>query len=177
MTREQSDRFNQEAIPYLDLIWQVAVWMAPDEQLAEKLVEDTFLDAYRSWNGGSSEEDRKMTLLKILIGILRGNGNLKYRSNIDQNISKEELFSSNQSPALKSISKESIAAAIRNLPLENRLLIVLSAFMQFKYSEIADITGNTYDTVSLYIYQGYSHIRREILKSEKFTNLSVAECG
>jgi RNA polymerase sigma-70 factor, ECF subfamily len=177
MTREQLNRFNQEAMPYLDPIWQVAVWLAPDEQLAEMLVEDTFIEAYRSWNDSSLEDDRKIALLKILISILRRNGDLKYHSNFDRDISKEELFSPYQNATVNSVSKESIAAAIRNLPPENRLLIVLSVFIQCNYSEIADITGNTYDTVSFYIYEGYAHIRREILKSEKFTNLSVAECG
>ena len=124
MTREQSDRFNREAMPYLDSIWQVAVWLAPDEQLAEMLVEDTFIEAYISWNDSSLEEDRKIALLKILISILRRNGDLKYRSNFDRDISKEELFSPYQNPAVNSVSKESIAAAIRNLPPENRLFIV-----------------------------------------------------
>ena len=177
MTREQSDRFNQEAMPFLDSIWQVAVWMVPDEHHAEKLVEDTFLEAYRAWDDNSLEEDRKIVLFKSLVSILRRNGELKYNSNIDRKIIGEELLSPYPRLAVNSISKESIAAAIRNIPLENRLLIVLSMFMQLKYHEIAGIIGYSYDTISLYIYQGYILIRQLILKSEEFANIAVAECG
>jgi RNA polymerase sigma-70 factor (ECF subfamily) len=177
MSQEQQEQFTREIMPFLDTIWQTAVWLVPDEHDAETLVENTFFEAFNKWNDVVYLSDRKNWIFKILLSVLRKKVKLSYHSQVRSNLMEKDMFPGAETLDIESISKEIITDAIRNLPMENRIIIVLSAFMKFKYLEIAEIIGISKKTVSICIYHGYTLIRSELLENAEFDNakMSVAK--
>ena len=58
--------FDDEALPHLDALYRVALRLTADPTLAEDLVQDTMLKAYRSWRQYRPGTNAKGWLLTIL---------------------------------------------------------------------------------------------------------------
>src|ERR671929_1773560 len=58
--------FDQEALPHLDSLYRVALRLTGDVTMAEDLVQDTMLKAYRAWHQYRPGTNAKGWLLTIL---------------------------------------------------------------------------------------------------------------
>ena len=58
--------FDEEALPHLDTLYRVALRLTADPSLAEDLVQDTMLKAYRSWRQYEPGTNARGWLLTIL---------------------------------------------------------------------------------------------------------------
>jgi RNA polymerase sigma-70 factor, ECF subfamily len=155
--------FRDEALLHLDALWQTALWFAENEQNAENIVTAAYSEAYRQADGYDSESNTKITLFKVLAKILFRNILPDFSREIPDNF--ENLlgpFSSNSIPAIKAIPGEAVNGAIRSLPKEIRMIMVLSNFEKFTYMEIADILGIHRTKVALQICQGYMLVQKEL---------------
>src|SRR5688500_10337252 len=63
--RDQNERFEREALPWLDDVYRFALSMTRDETDAEGVVQDTFLRAYKSWHTYEPDSDCRRWLFTI----------------------------------------------------------------------------------------------------------------
>jgi RNA polymerase sigma-70 factor, ECF subfamily len=176
----KKEQFRRDAMPHLDAIWQTVTWLTEHEQDAEKLTEEVFNEAYNNWDDSISSGARKPWMFKVLIKILLKSAALNFKTPIpDDTNDAYELFPSNKIDALRAIPGDIITKAIRQLPMENRLTLVLSIFQRFNYAEIANIIGVPKKGISLAIYRSYVQVQEELFKfvMTDQAHLPLAKCS
>jgi RNA polymerase sigma factor (sigma-70 family) len=161
-----NNKTRDEALLHLDALWQTAFWFLDNVHDAEELIMSTYIEASKYWNDTFSNEVCKTQMFKNLIRILFGKTRLNFRLHLTDNLeNKSDPFASDKFLELEIISKDVIIEAIKRLPVEIRLVMVLSIFEKFSYQEIAEIIGVHKKTVRLNVYQGYLRLRRDIINS------------
>ena len=176
----KKEQFIRDAMPHLDAIWQTADWLFEIDQDAEKVTEDVFKEAYKLWDMSISETARKLWFFKILIRELHNKVTLSFRSRFMDDIDDESVsISTDKIESIKLIPGEIVSRAIRNLPVENRLVFILSFCQKFSYSEIANIIGVSKKVVSFAIYKGCKQIRKELTNytMTSHTTVPFAKCS
>jgi RNA polymerase sigma-70 factor (ECF subfamily) len=63
--RDQDERFQREALPWLDDVYRFALSLTRDETDAEDVVQDTYLRAYKSWHTYAPGSDCRRWLFTI----------------------------------------------------------------------------------------------------------------
>ncbi|HBZ00671.1 MAG TPA: hypothetical protein DEO84_05030 [candidate division Zixibacteria bacterium] len=155
-----------EALQHLDSLWQTAHWFTDNERDAETLVINTYLEASKVWDNSIFMKACKTQMFRVLMKILFGKIKLNFRLQLPDNIENMfESFPSDKFFEFKAISGDIVTKAIRRLPIEIRLIMVLSIFEKFSYQEIAEIIGSHRKTVRNNIYHGYMLLRQEIVNS------------
>ena len=140
MTPQEKKSISREALSHLDALWQTAQWLTTSAADAERIVEDTYLEADRNWDDSVTEANCRAWMFKTLVKVYSSHEKLDFLSHltISGDISYKP-FSAEKIQHIHAVPREIIAAAISRLPVENRLAIVLSLFEKFTYPEIADI--------------------------------------
>lgn len=167
--------FEAQALPQLEDLYCTALYVLDNESEAQGLVQESFALAYRNWDKHECGRDRRVWLFRIMANALSS----KYRpspilsatiSEIDEIdrhtlhprlIDQWQINKSEQSP-LSMLSRDDVKNAIRNLPNNSRLIVVLSLLAGFSYQEIADIAGTNLETVRSRLYQGRALMQREL---------------
>ena len=164
-----------EALQHLDALWQTAHWFTENERDAETLVINTYLEASKFWGNSIFVKACKTQMFKVLLKILFGKNKLNFRLQAPDNIENMfESFPSDKILELKAISGDIVTKAIRGLPIEIRLIMVLSIFEKFSYQEIAEIIGSHKKTVRNNIYHGYMLLRQDIVNSYSVGDSKIA---
>ena len=140
------ERFRQTMLPHLDAAYGFARYLCRDAALAEDIVQEAYLKAWRAfpgWRGGSA----KAWLFAIVRnGFLSG---LPAQSLADD-ASAERPDDEQDSPedaVLRRETVETVRAAVTDLPDPFRETLVLRELEEMTYREIADITGAPIGTV------------------------------
>ena len=114
------DRFQALALAHIDSVYRLALYMAGNEGDAQRLVQETYLKAYRSFRRFEAETICKAWLLGILNDTL-----VKVANN---EVSRDQF-------------DDDAIAAINELPSQYKSVILLADVEGLPYSEIADIVG------------------------------------
>ncbi len=167
--------FELYALPQLEGLYRTALYISDNESDAQELVQESFIRAYRIRHEIISAPKDRVWLFKIMVNILIN----KYRlfpgppnaKGIIDMIDESWEFShwENQYPnvdsakdAFSTVSEDHVRKAIGNLPVNLRLIVVLSLLMGFSYREIADIAGINLESVKFGLYQGRILMQREL---------------
>jgi len=133
-----------DAIGHLDAIWRTATWITSSEIEAEKLTEDAFKEAYRNRENSMAGPDIRIPLFQILIKAC------PFNHDWDRPVAVSDIAENDYQPVHNEILSqvgiippEFITSAIRNLPLEIRIVMFLSTIEKFSYSEIAQISAGS----------------------------------
>jgi RNA polymerase sigma-70 factor (ECF subfamily) len=167
--------FEARVLPELKDLYCTALYVLDNESDAQDLVQESFARAYRSWHKSQINQNCRVWLFGIMGKILIN----RYRSScgvpvevtdaddIDGYLihsrsgNRQPIDYSEQVP-FSTISIDDVKNAIRNLPDNFRLIVVLSLLEDFSYQEIADIAGINLETVRSRLYHGRKLMQREI---------------
>jgi RNA polymerase sigma factor (sigma-70 family) len=161
-----NNRTRDEALLHLDALWQTTLWFVDNDHDAEEVVINAYLKASKIWDSPISKEARKTQMFMILMKTLFVKTRLNFREHLsDYFENKSDSFLSDELLEVEMIPKEEIIEAIKRLPVEIRLVMILSIFEKFSYQEIAEIIGVHKKAVRLNVYQGYLRLRRDLINS------------
>lgn len=171
------DAFNQLVTKYQRLAYSVAYRMLQNEESAADAVQDSFVKAFRAL-GGFKGGLFKSWLLRIVVNtcydVLRVQQ--RYMSEpIDDDPSGDseethvarQLVDGGESPDdyVERMELSSfIEVGIRNLPPDQRLVMVLCDIHGYSYEEIAEITGYPMGTVKSRISRARTKLRDYLLE-------------
>jgi RNA polymerase sigma-70 factor, ECF subfamily len=171
--------FEAQAMPHLQHLYRTAAYVLDNESDAQHLVKASIVRAYRSWHKCQSIADCRLWLFKIMANVLihkySQTPGLSVEINndviVDRNpahVRSVNRLSNNNTGhvPLSAISEADVTRAIRDLPGDCKLIIVLSLLEGFSYQQIADIVGVTYDTVRTRLHQGRRLMRKELFAHE-----------
>jgi len=176
-TRSTEKRMNFEAqiLPQLEDLYRTALYLAGNEAGAQELVQESFARAYHSWHKYQFCHNRRVWLFGIMVNALLNRHRLSASpSEVESNADDVKDYSarslSGDLPAVEDsghvhfswISGDDVKKAVRNLPFNFRLVVVLSLQGGFSYQEIADIAGITLETAKSRLHQGRKLLQREL---------------
>ena len=144
-------RFEQSVLPHLDAAYNLARWLARNDLDAEDVVQESYLRAFKFFEGFRGTDSRPW-----LLAIVRNTYYTmmqQHRTSEFETPFDEELHSpdpDNDDPEavlLQSISTQQLRDAIEELPLDYREVFVLRELEGLSYNEIATIAAVPLGTV------------------------------
>ncbi len=164
-------QFEELTLPCRDAAYNLAYWIVRNPDDAEDVVQEAYLRAYRAFNGFRGGEMRPW-----LLAIVR---NCAYRLLKDRKRTYElvpldetgngDIASDDPSAEdtlIEAANAEHVRAALTELPLVYRDVVVLREMEDMSYGEIATVTGVAIGTVMSRLSRGRALLRKAVMKRE-----------
>ena len=158
--------FEREALPHLQALYSAAMRLTRNERDAEDLVQDALLRAYRFFDSFQPGTNCKAWLFRILTNVFcnryrereREHEILTEAKSSEANI--EQFFAGQQGQRdvdtafLGRLVSEDVERALKQIPEDFRLAVILADLEDFSYKEIAEIMECPAGTVMSRLYRG-----------------------
>ena len=155
-------RFESEVLPYLDAAYNLARWLVRDEHVAEDMVQDAYLRAFRYF-GSFRGDDPRPWLLGIVRNccyswFARNKRAHEFESDIeDADGPALDELDRPQTPEtllMQKVERAQVTAAIAALPIAFREVLVLRDIEELSYDDIARVLGIPKGTVMSRLSRG-----------------------
>ena len=162
--------FEDALLPHLNAAYNLARWLTRNPDDAQDVVQEAYLRAFRFF-GGFHGSDGRSWFLAIVRNTcytwLRQNKSLVLVSAFDDNLylNESEAPDPETSQVLKSES-EMVMAAVDQLPLEFREVIVLRELEELSYKEISLLLNIPIGTVMSRLARARKRLRKSLCKRE-----------
>lgn len=168
---EESERFEQIALPNLDSVYRAAVALCGRPSNAEDLTQATFVKALERFETFKPGTNCKAWLFQILRNIwidqLRHRKVAGGEAPLDEALVAreplvQEIAWSDAEDLLENFSDEQIIQAMRQLPEDQRLTLFLVDVEQLSHQEVAEITEVAVGTVKSRTSRARSELKRRL---------------
>lgn len=172
MSATPAQRFEREALPYLDQLYGAALRMTRNPADAEDLVQDTFAKAFAAFDSFREGTNMRAWLYRILtntyINMYRKKQRQPFQAGTDEltdwHLHDAESHSSTglrsaEIEALEHLVDADIVQALGQLPDDFRLAVYLADVEGFTYKEIAEMMGTPVGTVMSRLHRGRAMLR------------------
>jgi RNA polymerase sigma-70 factor (ECF subfamily) len=155
------ERFEREAVPHTRSLYSTAYRLTRNSADAEDLVQETFLRAYRAFEGYTPGTNIRAWLYTILYRVRADH----YRR-VGRSVQTVELEGDGPGTAPQqdqmARGQEDVARALAELPECFRAAVILRDIQEFSYEEIATILDVPIGTVMSRIHRGRALLRKSL---------------
>ncbi|CAB4868984.1 unannotated protein [freshwater metagenome] len=172
---ERAQRFERDAMPYIDQLYGAAMRMTRNPTDAEDLVQETYLKAFGAFTSFTEGTNLKAWLFRILtntyINIYRKKQRQPYQSATDDltdgQLHEAESHTarglrSAETEALDRLADSDVVEALAAIPEDFRLAVYLVDVEGFAYKEAAEIMGTPVGTVMSRLHRGRKLLRASL---------------
>lgn len=166
--------FEHVALVHLDALYNAALRMTGNQPDAEDLVQETYLKAYRFFHRFRKDSNCLAWLFKIMKNsyINRFRQKVREPTMVEYDAAKPasdlahlesgDMAGSPEDDVLNKLLDDEVESALRTLPDEFRLVVILSDIEGFQYKEIAEILGCPIGTVRSRLSRGRRLLRKQL---------------
>jgi RNA polymerase sigma-70 factor (ECF subfamily) len=164
MTKKQQ-RYEELVKQYQTELYRFAYWLSKDPTVAEDLVQETFL---RAWRALDSLQDEKAVKPWLLTIVRRENARRFERKQFDYADVDNDTIVDNQSTTLDSEMEQTIIQRqISLLPIEYREPLLLQVVMGCSGDEIAEILELNKNTVMTRLYRARNQLKEALMSQSQ----------
>ena len=172
--RGDADSFNQLILRWERPIYALAYRVIGREEEARDVCQDTFLRAFRALPGFKGEAKFSSWVYRIAMNLCRDWMRKQRRAptaQMPEGVDPIEMASENGPvESIETLVERRelsgvVAEAMKLLPEEQRMAIILKEYHGMTFQEIADLQGCPLSTVKTRLYQGLSVLRRRLEKN------------
>lgn len=158
-----AERFEREAMPFVSDLVRTASRILGDRAQAEDVVQDAYLQAWKSFHRFEAGTNCRAWLYKILFHCIQHYRRKWFRPGVLVPMdSYTEATAAYSPPIPEHLTDEDLLAAVENLPVEFRAVIVLVDVEEFAYREAAEILNVPIGTVMSRISRGRRLLREQL---------------
>jgi len=171
---ERQERLEAEALTHLDALYRTALRLSRSPQDAEDLVQETFLNAFRSLDRFEEGTNLRAWLFRILNNAFISQYRRRKRrpSSSIEDVTEYYLYDhlveggaaprteNPEQEVLDRIGDEAVLRALEDLPVEFRQVELLADVEGFSYREIADILNIPIGTVMSRLYRARRRLQK-----------------
>jgi RNA polymerase sigma-70 factor, ECF subfamily len=173
-----ADRFEAEAMPHLNDIFRTASRIMGERARAEDVVQEVFLQAWKSFDRFESGTNCRAWLFKILFHCANHHRRKWFRFPLLKET--EEFIEANltYTPSIpEHLTDEDILAALDRIPSEFRSVVLLVDVEEFAYKETADILSIPIGTVMSRLSRGRKLLREQLTEVARSYGIRTAAGG
>jgi RNA polymerase sigma-70 factor (ECF subfamily) len=171
------DRFEDLALEFMPSLYSAALRMTRNPADAEDLVQETYLRAYRGFEGFTEGTNLRAWLYRILTNTYINAYRARQRRPEERDLAEvEDLYLYRRIGALEGalaarsaedelvdlFTDDEVKGALDALPEQFRLAVYLADVEGFSYKEIADILGIPIGTVMSRLHRGRKAMQKEL---------------
>jgi RNA polymerase sigma-70 factor, ECF subfamily len=155
--------FEAEALPHVDRLFRLAMWFERNRTEAEELVQETMMQALRSFHRFQPGTNCRAWLVTILRHVMSNRRRAKRRSPLvddpDDRIARTTAF---VPPLEQHLTDERILDALRGMPEQFQDVILLCDVEELSYKEIAAALSIPLGTVMSRLHRGRALLRSQL---------------
>ena len=161
--RPRADEFEAAAMPHMNDLYRTAARLLGNGSGADDVVQDVYLQAWKSFHQFELGTNCRAWLFKILFHTL----NHYRRKWLNMRMVKEsdeilDLAPATSSPIPEQITDEEILAALSEIPDDFRAVVLLTDVEEFSYKEAAGILNVPIGTVMSRLSRGRKMLREKL---------------
>ncbi len=159
----RTDEFETVALPHLDELYRTAVRLLGDSAKAEDVVQETYLQAWKSFARFAPGTNCRAWLFKILINAIHHHRRAWF--NWRRAKESEDFLEQTAVPATpvpERIAQREILHALARLPADYRAAVLLADVDEFSYKEIAGMLDVPIGTVMSRLSRGRKLLRQQL---------------
>lgn len=168
--RSQKDAFEREAERVFPSVFGTALRLTRSREEAEDLAQEAIVRAYEAYDRFDGTNFRAW-ILRIVTNLYINRYRQKIRtpgmSSLEDEGVYEPVAMEGEAPdrvVFDSMLGAEVEEALKNVPDDFRLAVILSDIEEMSYQEIAEITGVPIGTVRSRIARGRAILRRQLMK-------------
>ncbi|MDQ3804215.1 MAG: sigma-70 family RNA polymerase sigma factor, partial [Acidobacteriota bacterium] len=160
--RDVAREFEAEAMPHMNELYRTAVRLTLNRGEAEDLVQEVFLQAWKSYGRYEAGTNCRAWLFKILFHKLDHHRRRKY-AQWKHTVEGDDLIAETaryEPPVPQHLTDENVLGALDRLPERQREIVLLADVEEFSYREIAEVLGVPIGTVMSRLSRARAQLRR-----------------
>jgi RNA polymerase sigma-70 factor (ECF subfamily) len=161
--KPRADEFEAAALPHLNDIYRAACRLLADSTKAEDVVQEVYLQAWKSFDRFEPGTNCRAWLYKILLHTMHHYRRKWFNPHIIKQ--SEELIehvAAYEPPIPEQITDEDILSALDEVPHEFRAVVLLVDVEEFSYKEAAGILSIPIGTVMSRLSRGRRLLREQL---------------
>jgi RNA polymerase sigma-70 factor (ECF subfamily) len=173
-----ADRFEAEAMPHLNDIFRTATRLVGERARAEDVVQEVYLQAWKSFHRFEPGTNCRAWLFKILFHCVNHHRRKWFRFPLLKDT--EEFLEANltaAAPIPDHITDGEILAALDRIPADFRSVVLLVDVEEFSYKEASDILAIPAGTVMSRLSRGRKALREQLTEVARSYGIGKATGG
>jgi len=152
--------FEAEALPHMNDLFRVAMWLIDDRATAEDLIQETYVQALQSFHRFEPGTNCRAWLITIMYHMnskrRRAGAKLRLVNDDDERIAETVAFTP---PTPQGITEDEVLKALRGLPSQFQEVVVLADVEDMAYKEISEVLSVPVGTVMSRLSRGRKLLR------------------